>query len=63
MIRYKNSSKWTDKELPDAEQMSYKGGGHATFVTVDRPDSKLLTCYQHIGSGFKLNGAVPFYYY
>ena len=29
MIRCKNSSKWADKELPDAEQMSDKGGGHA----------------------------------
>ena len=60
MIRYKNSSKWADQELPDAEQMSDRGGGHASFVTIDRPESKLLTCYQHIGSEFKLNGVVLF---
>ena len=50
MIRYKNSSKWAEKELPDADQLSDQGGGHASFVTEDRPDSRLLTCYQHIGS-------------
>ena len=60
MIQYKNSSKWAERELPDAEQMSDKGGGHASFVTNDRPGSKLLTCYQHIGSEFKLNAVVLF---
>ena len=53
MIRYKNSSKWSEKKLPEAEQMSDEGGGHEAFVTNDRPGSKLLKCYQHIGSEFK----------
>ena len=37
-------------ELPDADQLSDQRGGHASFVTEDRPDSRLLICYQHIGS-------------
>ena len=40
MIRYKNSSKWSERKLPDAEQMSDEGGGHEAFVTHDLPGSK-----------------------
>ena len=40
--------------------MSNEGGGHEAFVTNDRPGSKLLKCYQHIGSEFKFNGVALF---
>ena len=53
MVRYKNSSKWSERILPEAEHMSDEGGGHEAFVTNDRPGSKLLKCYQHIGSEFR----------
>ena len=50
MIRFKNTSKWADKELLDGKYMSDEGAGHKTYVLKDRPDSTLLKCYQHIGS-------------
>ena len=50
MIRYKNSSKWEDKELPEAKQMSDEGARHKSYVTKDRPGLMLLKCYQHCGS-------------
>ena len=50
MIRYKNSSKWEEKELPDSKHMSDEGGGHKAYVTKDRPGSMFLKYYQHCGS-------------
>ena len=50
MIRFKNSSKWEEMELPEAKQMSDEGGGHKAYVTNDRPGSMLLKCYQRCGS-------------
>ena len=52
MIRYKNSSKWEEIELPEAKQMSDEGAGHKAYVTKDRLGSMLLKCYQHCGSEF-----------
>ena len=52
MIRYRNSSKWEERVLPEAGQMSDEGGGHKAFVTNDRPGSMLLKCYQHCGSEY-----------
>ena len=33
MIRNKNSSKWEDRVLPEAKQMSDEGAGHKSYVT------------------------------
>ena len=52
MFRYRNSSKWEERKLPEAEQMSDEGGGHKAFVMNDRAGSRLLKCHQHIGSEF-----------
>ena len=43
-----------------AYDMSDEGGGHESFVIDDRPGSKLLKCYQHIGCKLRFNGAVLF---
>ena len=48
MIRYKNASKWTERELPDGKFMSDEETGHKAYVLRDRPNSTLLKCYQHI---------------
>ena len=50
MTRYKNASKWAERELPDGKYMSDEGAGHKAFVMKDRRDSTILKCYQHIGS-------------
>ena len=50
MIRYKNASKWAERELPDGKHMSDEGAGHKSYVLKDRVGSKLLKCYQHCGS-------------
>ena len=54
MIRYKNASKWDEKELPDGMYMSDEGAGHKAYVTKERPKSMLLKCYQHCGSEWRL---------
>jgi len=54
MIRFKNASKWAERELQDVKYMSDEGAGHKVYVLKYRPDSTILKCYQHIGSKWSL---------